>query len=270
MKNIEYEVIINTCDKYSDLWDAHILLMNQSWADRDAKVYLLTDKETERKFAGVEVVCAGEYTEITERLKTVLDRVKTKYVLFTLDDYFLTEEIDNSALQNALEVMEQEHLDFLRLFAVKDLALRKERAQKLSQEGFYLRGEDKENYKVSLYPGFWRTDFMRKTLDKRLNAWQYEVALTKMANELGARCAVSNNHEFPFLDVIRKGKVLRNAQCYFQQNPIYSSDRQVMSAWDEWKLNLRDWLKLVLPKPMFSMLKRLMIKCGMEFYSPVK
>lgn len=47
-------------------------------------------------------------------------------------------------------------------------------------------------------------DFMDKTLTKKLNAWQYEVALTNMARQLNARCADSRRGEFPILDVIRK------------------------------------------------------------------
>lgn len=269
MENKKYEMIINTCDKYSDLWEAHIMLLNQNWQNRGCKSYLLTDTPTERKFERVEVVCAGANTEITERLKCVLEQVTTEYVLFTLDDYFLTSEIDENALEEALDVMVNDDIDFLSLFPVHKLALLKDKAVALSQEGFYLWGEEKTDYKVSLYPGLWRTDFMRKTLDEKLNAWQYEVALTEMANRFNARCAVNNNTAFPFLDVIRKGKILRKANKYFRENPVYHSEREVMRVWDEWKLNLRDWIKLILPKPVFKALKRLMIKCGMKFYSPV-
>lgn len=84
-----FSIIISTCDKFSDLWDAHILLLNQNWADRNVETFLVTDKPTDRTFKNVTVVAAGEGTEITERLKAVLPLIKTEYVLFTLDDYFL-------------------------------------------------------------------------------------------------------------------------------------------------------------------------------------
>ena len=62
-----FTVIISTCDKFSDLWDANIQLLNQNWADRNTETFLVTDKPTERKFENVKVIAAGEGTEITER-----------------------------------------------------------------------------------------------------------------------------------------------------------------------------------------------------------
>ena len=111
---------------------------------------------------------------------------------------------------------------------------------------------------------------LRQTLEETRNAWQYEVALTEMAHQLSAHCAVSCHGEFPFLDVIRKGKVLRKADRYFRRNPIYRSNREVMGFWAEWMLTARMWLKRVLPKSVFNLLKKVLIKCGMTFYSPVK
>ena len=268
--NIDFEVIISTCDKYSDLWDAHVLLMNQNWTTR-RKTWLVTDAPTQRSLDGVELICAGVGTEITQRLKVALERVEAEYILFTLDDYFLTMPINEEALQRSLSVMREENLDYMLLFPSFRFELRREGAVEIpGHPGYYLRDTSEGNYKISLYPGLWRTDFMRKTLDKPLNAWQYEVALTPMAHQMNARCAISNNHEFPFLDVIRKGKVLRKADRYFQRNPIYQSNRPVRTVWEEVKLDTRTWIGRVLPKPLFKAAKRLMIKLGMEFYSPVK
>lgn len=268
--NVDYEVIISTCDKYSDLWDAHILLMNENWKER-GRTWLVTDAPTVRTFEGVNVICAGVGMEITQRLKAVLEKVETEYILFTLDDYFLTQKIDNGALQRVLAIMKEERLDFLRLYSLPKSALRQCHAVEFSNhKGVYLRPTEGNNYSVSLYPGLWRTDFMRKTLDETMNAWQYEVALTDMANKLNARCAVSNNGEFPFLDVIRKGKVLRKANCYFKKNPIYQSERAVRTVWEEFLLNTRSAIAMSLPRPVFRVVKYVLVKLGAKFYSPVK
>lgn len=268
---IGFEIIISTCDKFSDLWDAHILLMNQNWKDRDAVAHLVTDKETNRKLEGVHIVCAGEGTEITQRLARALQDVKEKYILFTLDDYFLTTPIDNEALQRSLQVMETENLDYMRLYSVSRRYLRVGSITEFPEhKNYFLRNLETGNYKISLYPGLWRTDFMRQTLSETLNAWQYEVALTAMARKLDARCAISNNNEYPFLDVIRKGKVLRKANRYFKKNPIYQSDRPVMAWTAEFKIWLMGFVKRTLPRFAVKRLKRFLIKCGMTFYSPVE
>ena len=43
MMENNFSIIISTCDKFSDLWDAHILLLNQNWADRNVETFLVTD-----------------------------------------------------------------------------------------------------------------------------------------------------------------------------------------------------------------------------------
>ena len=100
-----FSIIISTCDKFSDLWDAHVLLLNQNWADRNVETFLVTDKPTDRTFENVTVVAAGEGTEITERLRAVMPLIKTEYVLFTLDDYFLTERISTQAINEDIQIM---------------------------------------------------------------------------------------------------------------------------------------------------------------------
>src|SRR5699024_12650963 len=66
-----------------------------------------SDKPTDRTFENVTVVAAGEGTEITERLRAVMPLIKTEYVLFTLDDYFLTERISTQAINEDIQIMEK-------------------------------------------------------------------------------------------------------------------------------------------------------------------
>ena len=223
-----FSIIISTCDKFSDLWDAHVQLLNQNWADRNVETFLLTDKPTDRKFKNITVVAAGEGTEITERLQTVMPMIKTEYVLFTLDDYFLT-EISTEAIKEDISIMEKQRIDYLRLFVMTRKSLKNRKAKEV-EPGIFVLDNNAGDYIVSLYAGIWKKNFMEKTLKKKMNAWQYEVALTQMARELSARCADSRRGEFPILDVIRKGKVLTKAEKYFQSNPVYKGNREIRKS----------------------------------------
>lgn len=261
-----FSIIISTCDKFSDLWDAHILLLNQNWADRNVETFLVTDKPTDRTFENVTVVAAGEGTEITERLRVVMPLIQTKYVLFTLDDYFLTEKISTKAIRDDLDIMEVNNLDYLRLDVMSKKNLKNRKAVEIAPQ-IYLMDNWAREYLVSLYTGIWKKSFMEQTLGKTLNAWQYEVALTNMARDINARCAVSCRHEFPILDVIRKGKVLTRARAYFEKNPIYNGTRDTMKRKDEISLEIRTWLRVWLPLPLFKALKAVMRRLGYTFFS---
>ena len=170
------------------------------------------------------------------------------------------------ATQLAYQTMEKHQIDYLRLFVMTMKSLRNRKAKEL-ESGIFLLNNYAGDYIVSLYAGIWRKDFMEKTLTKTLNAWQYEVALTNMARQLNARCADSRRGEFPILDVIRKGKVLTKARKYFDENPIYSGNREDMKAKDEWMIEFRTWLREWLPKPLFNISKAIMRRRGYTFFS---
>ena len=262
----KFSIVISTCDKFSDLWDAHIQLLNENWADRNMDTFLVTDKPTNRTFKNVTVVSAGEGTEITERLRSVMPLIKTEYILFTLDDYFLTKKISTKAIIDDIDIMHKYQLDYMRLFVMTMKSLKNRKATEL-ESGIFLLDNNAGDYIVSLYAGIWRKDFMEKTLTETLNAWQYEVALTSMARQLNARCADSRRGEFPILDVIRKGKVLTKAREYFDKNPIYKGNRENMKVEDEWMIEFRTWLREWLPKPLFNLSKAIMRRRGYTFFS---
>lgn len=261
-----FSIIISTCDKFSDLWDANIQLLNENWSDRNVDTFLVTDKPTNRTFKNVTVVAAGEDTEITERLRAVMPFIKTEYILFTLDDYFLTEKILTSAIVEDLEDMKAYNIDYIRLAPLSKKNLRNRKAVEVTDK-IYLMDNWAREYVVSLYAGLWKKNFMENTLQETLNAWQYEVALTKMARALQARCADSCRGEFPILDVIRKGKVLTNARAYFDKHPIYIGNRETMKRKDELMLDFRTWLRVWLPLPLFKAAKAIMRKRGYKFFS---
>ncbi len=270
-KKGDFELIISSCDRFSDLWDAHVQLLKESWKDRPERIYLATDRSTEKAYEGIKIISAGEGTEITERMKAVLELVESDYIVFTLDDYFLTEPIYTSNIQRGIDFMENNRVDFLRLVPATKWYLRRENAKPCKgYPGYFIRDISTGNYKITLTPGIWRTDFMRKTVSRKMNAWEYEVALTGMAREFGAVCAISNHNEFPYLDVVRKGKLLRKADRYFKRNPIYHSEREVMKLKDEMALNFRTRLKHVLPKKQLNKLKKAMIRRGHTYYSPTE
>ena len=39
-------MVIQTCDKFSDLWEGHFKLLNKNWADRQIDTLLVTDEAT--------------------------------------------------------------------------------------------------------------------------------------------------------------------------------------------------------------------------------
>ncbi len=267
----ELTILISSCEKYSDLWDANLHFLEQNWPDRAEETLLVTDAPTDRCYPHVEILCAGVDKEFTERLAAALEQVKTPYLLFLLDDYFLTEKIDQEKLHQSVRFAAREKIDYIRLYPASRHYLHREGAKPFPEDpGFYLRDLREGEYKISLYPGIWKTEFMRRTLDRRLNAWQYEVSLTERAKELDAVCVISNHRELPFLDVIRKGKLLHKAQRTLRNCGVELPNRELMPRYAEMKIQLRTFLRHWLPRSIFLAGKKLGLKTGKSFYSPVQ
>lgn len=244
--------IIHSCDKFSDLWDAHVELLNKNWADRNIDTYLVTDSPTDKKYDKVEILSAGEGKEITDRLKYALPKIQTEYVLVTLDDYFNTQPIYTEKIENLVNLMEKDGLDYICIF---DRPKNKEKYK--DYDNLYVPDLDK-NYRVNLYPGIWRKDFMEKTIRETLNAWQYEVSLTPIAKELGAKCIQSKNGEFPIMDVVRKGKILRSANKYLKKHNLYHGERPVRTVREEVTLFIITWTNRMLPPGLSKALKKIL------------
>lgn len=256
-------MLIMSCDKFSDLWDGHVKLLNENWSDRGMDTYIVTDKENQRNYNDVSVFAAGTDMEWSERLDMALKNVKTEFVFLTLDDYFLIEKVSNDKINDLIEIMQKDKYDYIRLF----LRPKCPRRARVKEYGKFYDINTKDRYSVNLYAGIWRKSFLEQTIRDKRNAWQFEVSLTRIATELGAKCAMSNNREFVILDVVRKGKLLHKAVRYLKKHDVYHGDRQVISYWYEIKLGIRTWGIRLMPKAITKAARTFMIKHGHHYYS---
>ena len=258
----QLSILISTCDKFSDLWEAHINLYRKNWQGDFCKTYLVTDKATSRCFDGVEIIVADEGLDFPMRIKYALDFIETPYVLLTLDDYFLIENVDNEKIKYLVERSEAERIDYLLLY---DRRITKEKYYKPIEKITPI--ELNKKYALTLYPAIWSVEFLRKTVPGNLSPWLYEASLTQAAIKENANCQFSQAGTFDILDVIRKGKVLHKAKYYFTKNNINLGDRPAISRMIEVKLAIMDWISWYSPKWLFRIVKKTAKRFGMTFYS---
>ena len=62
------DVVVLSCDKYSDLWNPFFKLYNKYWQDNPFKTYLITENKT---YPGVDAI--NTHGEWTERIRTALE-----------------------------------------------------------------------------------------------------------------------------------------------------------------------------------------------------
>ena len=257
----ESTLIISSCQKFSDLWDVHISLLNQNWSNHPENVVLVTDATVDKSYPGIRTISAGEALEMPQRLRVAIEQIETDYIFLTLDDYFIKDCIDDQRLESVFTFMKEQNIDYFRLFSSP-----KAKNPIKGYKGWnWINLED--NYAVNLYPGIWKKDFFSKMLDSTLSPWQFEVTLSKRAKEEGALCAMSYNQEFPILDVVRKGKILHKANRYLKKRGLDIGDRPVISYGTEFKLFIIGNGNRILPKSIGKIVRKLLHRFGMSFFS---
>ena len=78
--------------------------------------------------------------------------IKTEYILFTLDDYFLTEKISTKAILEDIEDMKEQEIDYMRLSVLSRKNLKNRKAVEVADK-IYLMDNWAREYVVSLYAG---------------------------------------------------------------------------------------------------------------------
>lgn len=256
-------MFIFSCEKFSDLWDAHIELLEENWKNREMDTYIITDAPHEAHYENVSVIAAGEDKEFSERLEYALNRVDSEFIFVTLDDYFLINPVSNEKISKLIDMMENENLDYVRLFPHP----KKANGKKMPEYNKVRRINNEFPYSVNLYVGIWRRSFLEKTVTEVLNPWRFEVSLSKVATRLNAKCAVSDNKEFVILDVVRKGKILNKANRYFKKHGYYKGGREIQSKWYEFKLGVRTFGTRHAPEFVVNLARKFMMKLGHHYFS---
>lgn len=258
-------LVIHTCDKFSDLWDTHIELLEKNWSDRNIETLLVTDEKTEKIYKNIRILSTGSKYELSSRIKAMLPYIETEYVLVTLDDYFPIYPIKTEEIKKIIDAMDKENLDYVRLFKRPNSNKRM-----LGYDSLYeidLNGKKDTYYQINMYVGIWRKSFIEKTVRDEKDAWCYEVSLTKIARQEQLKCAMSKGKEFEILDVVRKGKLLHKANRYLKKNNLYNGTREVISWREEWRINIKTIIKDCMSQDFVDFSKSIMRKFGYKFYS---
>ena len=263
MTDYSLTMLILSCDKFSDLWDAHVHHLEKYWPDRKMPTFIITDKKRPTDYDHVEVLAFEGAEEWSGRLKEAVRLVKTEYVFITLDDYFVIEPVSTDRISVYIDMMKRYNIDYLRLFVEP----RKSIGKPVENEKALFWIDTDVVYSLNLYAGIWRKSFLENTFKESLNAWQYEVKLARRARENNAHCAMTKERVFPFLDVVRKGKLLRRAARYLKSTGILFKDREINSFSYELQIQIRRIIIEYMPQWAVNRLRSIMIKLGHRYFS---
>ena len=172
MSKKRMSIVVFSCDAYSDLWEDFFSFMDFYWENKPYECYLVNNsKHFEAK--GVKVINAGD-GDWSTRARIALEEISTPHVMTFLEDYFISEKIDQVMIEKALSYVESENIDYYQLNTAA-----KEDYPKWThfKNNMHLYTIPKtRDYWVDTSISIWNKNFMLELLGKEdYSAWKFEL-----------------------------------------------------------------------------------------------
>ena len=187
-------VLVSSCDKYRDAWLPFFTLLGKYWKDRPYPVYLNTESEKVTEVAGVPVTsisCPYKNCSWSRRLIHALKQIKSEYVIFMLEDFFIMSPVDQKEIERCISIMDARPKIANINFGYGKYLENGEYIDKI----YAIRSRN-TSYYLNAQAALWRRKTLIKLLSPYESAWQFEL--------YGSERAKLYNLDF----VIRKDDIL--------------------------------------------------------------
>lgn len=233
--NNNMALLVQSCDKYSDVWDDFFNLKDRFWPDCTFQWYLATDKKEYHR-DGVKVIHFGNIREWTLCMLKTLEYINEPYVALFLEDAFIYKRIDNEIIRQDLQFVIDNNIDFLTL-EKKPMFISPDEYKYFSPH--YVIIPRHQKYGIDTAAAIWNKEFLIMLLSAEVSdAWRFEVNLCKLAaTEEGLPGLILYDERGPFnispIEVIRLGKVKPDAVKFFHSLGYdLQTNRPRLSRWE--------------------------------------
>lgn len=164
----DLSVIVQTCDRYSDVWNGFYMLFNKYWGNCPYPVFHVS----ETKCSGqekIQTILTGEL-EWSGRLIAALDKVDSDFVLLLLEDYYLIKNVDERQIEHCISILKANpNAAYLRVFPVP--------GPDADYPGFTDTGIilNSSAYSVSTQATIWRREALKSMLLGHETVWDFEL-----------------------------------------------------------------------------------------------
>ncbi len=190
-------VLVSSCDKHQDAWKPFFVLFEKHWRNCPYKVYLNTESLCyDESNISVTTLNCNKPCSWSSRLKNALKKIDTKYIIFLLEDFFFLDRVNQTAINNYIQIMEKNPkipvIDFEYGDNSKNIA-------SLSEYNNLYKRNLKSMYFLNCQAAIWRRKDLIRFLSPYENAWQFEIFGTERAKLYKKDFLyLSENSENPF------------------------------------------------------------------------
>ena len=245
-------------DGYYDIWEDFLELKEKFWNNCPYPLYIVnqTKKLDYVKKYDVTVINAGADAEYSKKVICAIENIKSKYLLLMLDDFFFTKPLDGAVLDDRIQFMKENHLNYYSMPLPEFL----DECNGSSFMGLsHIQNiETSKEYTLSCQPALWEKNFLAACIGQgNYNAWIFEgiYAKSKMSHtkQFLDQCKIDVSNELGLIHGALQGKMIPPTIEKLRQNGYdMKNTREVLSqsayAAHERKAKLKAYLPLFLQK----------------------
>lgn len=193
-------MLVNTCDKNSFLWKPFYELFNIYWDKSvDIDKYILGETDS-IDLDGFEFILPGK-NAWSDNLLYALDKIKTKYVFWWIEDFFMINTINKQSFESFLYLLEEYNADKLVVhYPHSELKL----TPLLPEYNIFTMDQDSP-YTTTLQPSLWNVEHLKSCLISNENPWKFEIEGSQRLNARGHTILLFMNETRWHLEALSRG-----------------------------------------------------------------
>lgn len=160
----DMSIVVMSCDKYEDCWNPYMQCLHKFWPECSYPTVLCSESKDSDMFD--KCILSGS-TTWSERLLNALDNLDNKYVLFTLDDFWLSQIVDDKKIKVYISCFENNPKIGV-IYLDENLKTKCDYADGLQEIPF------ETAYRVNAGPAIWKVNALRSVIRKEESAWDFE------------------------------------------------------------------------------------------------
>ena len=170
-------ILVQSCDKYSDVWPIFFDCFFKQWSDCPYRVVLNTETKT-YCHSGFNIECFQIYKGYTdsdlknvswsERFMETLEKIDTDYTLVFLEDFFIREPVNQIKFEEFLSKVQRINGFGAVYFNYNNKPVFYDNTYDL----YYIHND--ANRRINSVCGLWKTNVLMETLVSGENPWEYE------------------------------------------------------------------------------------------------
>ena len=177
---IDLSVIITSCDKYSHLLEHFTKRFDRYWEPGDKYPKFTTTETVKLDLPGYTPIVTDEVNWSNSLLKA-LDQIETPYTFLIFDDFFLVRTLSKEDINRGLRILKENNFDKY-VFHYPHVVFE----GKLDPTSFgskIYKVQQGAEYIMTVQPGIWNTEFLKKCLKRGESPWQFEIEGSTRVNE---------------------------------------------------------------------------------------